>query len=277
MDEGRQLDLFGWDRVKVGEGFSALGRLDLPRALVIFEEVLSRWPGHPGASAGLAMAAAWDDALRETERLQKREAAATLWERIKSYPFGQWGQAFRRGLIQRVLALLEGDCHLYVPPDLCLGRLLLELEDHGRAEEALRALLGRHPLGARILVCLGNCLFRQGRTGEARVVYARALLAAPWEVEPEGIDDKELSWAIADQDVYSGAVWGWLRGFLPLVDVEVGSPHDGKHAESLQVYQAVRRAERARANGAHEEMVEQRRLLRQLAPAVFLAYTGRLS
>lgn len=85
MDDGGQLDLFGWDRVKVGEGFSALGRLDLPRALVIFEEPLARWPGHPGASAGLAMAAAWDDALRETERLQKREAAATLWERIKSY------------------------------------------------------------------------------------------------------------------------------------------------------------------------------------------------
>ncbi|MGD0265292.1 MAG: tetratricopeptide repeat protein [Candidatus Methylomirabilota bacterium] len=277
MDDGRQLDLFGWDRVKVGEGFGALGRLDLPRAFAIFEEALSRWPGHPGASAGLAMAAAWDDALRETERLQTREAAATLWERIKSYPFGPWGQAFREGLIQRVIGLLEGDSHLYVPPDLCLGRLLLELEDHGRAEEALRGLLGRHPLGARLLVCLGNCLFRQGRTGEARVVYAKALLAAPWEVEPEGIEDKELSGAIADQDVYSGAVWGWLRGVLPLVDVEVGSPHDEKHEGSLQVYQTVRRAEQARANGAHGEMVDQRRLLRQLAPAVFLAYMGRLS
>jgi len=277
MNDERQLNLFGWDRVKVGEGFSALGRLDLPGAVVIFEEVLARWPEHPDASAGTAMVAAWDDDLRETERLQKGEAAAALWDRIKPYPFGPWGQAFRRGLIQRVIALLEGDCHLYVPPDLCLGRLLLELGDHGGAEEALRELLGRHPHGARILVCLGNCLLRQGRTGEAKVVYARALLAAPWEVEPEAIDDKELSEIITDQDVYSGAVWGWLKRALPLVDVEVGSPHDGKHEASLLVYQTVRRAERARAKGAHEEMVDQRRLLRQLAPAVFLAYMGRLS
>ncbi len=125
-------------------------------------------------------------------------------------------------------------------------------------------------------ICLGNCLLRQGRKSEARVVYATTFLSSPWEVELEAIDDKEMVEAVADGDIYSAAVRGWLRHVLPLVDVERGSPHDGKHAEALLVYQTVRRAETARAKAAHDEMVEQRRLLRELAPAVFFEYMGRM-
>jgi hypothetical protein len=127
-----------------------------------------------------------------------------------------------------------------------------------------------------MLIWLGNCLFRQGKEDEARFAYAKAFLCAPWEVELDELDDKELLEAIADEDIYSAAVCGWLRRVLPFVEVEVGSPHDRKHEESLLIYHAVGRAERARAMGAHEEMVEQRRLLKRLAPAVFLEYMGRM-
>ena len=276
MDEGPQLDLFTWDRVKSGEGFGALARLDFGRAGVIFESVLSQWPGHPDASAGLQMASAWDASLKEAESLPGKDAAACLWERLKAYPFEQSGMALRRGLLQRTLVLMGGDCQFYMPPDLCLGRLLLELEEYSKAEEALKPLLEKHGPNGRILIWLGNCLFRQGKEDEARFVYAKALLGAPWEVELDELDDKELLGAIADEDIYSAAVCGWLRRVLPFVEVEVGSPHDRKHEESLLIYRTAGRAERARARGAHEEMVEQRRLLKHLAPAIFLEYMGRL-
>ncbi len=222
------------------------------------------------------MVKAWADFLREAETLQKRDAIVSLWERIRLYTFGQCGHALRRALIQRVIALMEGDSDFYVPPDLCLGCLHHEMEDYGKAEAALRHLLKMHPYDGRILVWLGNCLFRQRKTGEARVVYAKAFLSASSEVKLEEIEDKELVEAIADEEVYSAAIWGWLRGKLPLVDVEEGPPHDWKHAEAIRVYQTVRRAERARVKGAYEEMVGQRRLLKELAPAVFLQYMGRV-
>lgn len=276
MDEEVQLNLFSWDRVKVGEGFSALAGLNFAKAQVTFQNLLSTWPGHPDASLGLGMAATWADFLRGVETLQKRDAIVSLWERIQLYSFGQCGHALRRALIQRVIALMEEDADLYVPPDLCLGRLLLEIEDYGKAEAAFGHLLGIHPCDGRILVWLGNCLFRQGKTSEARVVYAKVFLSTPSEVKLEEIEDKELVEAIAGEEVYSAAIWGWLRGVLPLVDVEEGPPHDRKHEEALRIYQTVRRAEKARARGAHEEMVERRRLLKELAPAVFLQYMGRM-
>ena len=276
MDEELQLNLFSWDRVKVGEGLRALAGLDFAKAQVIFQNLLSRWPGHPDASAGLGMVAAWADALNKVEAMQKRDAIVALWERIRSYPFGQCGHALRRALIQRVVALMEENSALYVLPDLCLGCLLLELEDYGKAEAAFRHLLDIHPRDGRILVWLGNCLFRQCRTGEGRLVYAKALLSASSELKLEEIDDKELVEVIANEEVDSAAIWGWLRGLLPLVEVEEGPPHDLKQAEASRVYQTVRRAERARANGEYEEMVAQRRLLKELAPAVFLQYMARM-
>jgi len=193
MDDDLQLDLFSQDRIRVREGFSALARLDLTGAAATFSEVLSRWPGHPDASAGLRMAAAWAVSLEEVETLQRQDAAAALWERIKVYAFGQRGEASRRGLIRKAIALLEDDCYSYLPPDVCLGCFLLAVDDHGGAEAALRRLLERRP--------------------------------------------------------FDGRLW---------------------------VYRALGRAERGRAKCAHEEMVEQRRLLKQLSPAVFREYMGRL-
>ncbi len=102
-----QLDLFSQDRVKVREGFIALARLDLAGAAGTFAEVLSRWPGHPDGSAGLRMATAWADSLKEVKSLQRQDAATALWERIKAYPFGQGGEPLRRSLIGRAIALLD--------------------------------------------------------------------------------------------------------------------------------------------------------------------------
>jgi hypothetical protein len=76
MDEELQLNLFSWDRVKVGEGFSALAGLNFAKAQVTFQNLLSTWRGHPDASLGLEMVATWADFLRGVETLQKRDAIA---------------------------------------------------------------------------------------------------------------------------------------------------------------------------------------------------------
>lgn len=276
MEEGLQLSLFSWDRVKVGEGLEALARLDFSKAAGIFEGLLSRFPAHPDASAGLAMATEWASILETTGTLEKRDAAAALWASTKSYAFGQGGQKFRKRLIRLAIALLDGDPYLHVPPDLCLGRLLLEVEEYEGAEKALRQFLDAHGPHGSMMVCLGNCLFRQGKTTEARLSYAKAFLLAPWEVERDQIEDRELVQTIAEEDVYSAAVCGWLRRILPLIELKVESPHDRNHEEALLVYHTVIRAEKARAKGDHDAMVEQRRRLKRLAPGVFLEYMGRL-
>jgi len=200
MDDDPQLNLFSWDRVKVGGGFNALATLDLAKAVRILEDVLSRWPGHPDASAGLRMALAWDASLKEVEALPRKEAAAAFWERIKAYHFGQGGEPLRQGLIRRAIALVGSDWSFHLPPDACPGRFLFELEEYGQAEVALTRLLERRPFDGRLCVCLGNSLFRQGKQSEARLAYAKAFLVAPGEVEREQIDDRELLNAISEED-----------------------------------------------------------------------------
>jgi tetratricopeptide (TPR) repeat protein len=182
----------------------------------------------------------------------------------------------RKRLIRLAIALLDGDPHRYVPPDFCLGRLLLEVEEYDGAARALGQFLDRHGPHGGMMVSLGNCLFRQDKKTEARLWYAKAFLLVPREVERDQIEDSELVQTIADEDVYSAAVRGWLRRTLPLVELKVELPHDRNHAEALLVYHTLIRAEKARAKGDHDAMVEQRRLLKQLAPGVFLEYMGRL-
>ncbi len=74
MIDSVQLDLFSWDRIKVGEGFNALAMLDLQVASAIFEDILQKWHGHPDAVAGHRMAFDWIDFLKKTETLKKEDA-----------------------------------------------------------------------------------------------------------------------------------------------------------------------------------------------------------
>ena len=48
------------------------------------------------------------------------------------------------------------------------------------------------------------------------------------------IADRELLDAISDEDIYSGAVYGWLRRALPFVDLDVRLPHDRAHEQAIE-------------------------------------------
>jgi tetratricopeptide (TPR) repeat protein len=272
-----QLDLFNWDRIKVGEGFNALAMLDLQAAAAIFEDTLQKWHGYPDAVAGHRMAFDWLDFLKKTETLKKEDAVIFFWEKIKSYSFGQGGQMLRKGLIQRIITLLEGDYCFYISPDLCLGCLYMEIAEYSKAEEALKMLAEQHSRDGKILVHLGNCLWLRGRTAEARAIYAKALLTSPWDMKLEGFTDKELVEAILEEDIYMAPLYGWLRRILPLIDIDIEEPHDKNHEWLLMIYNTIKLAEKARLQNDHKKMVELRRLLKESEPAVFLEYMGRIS
>ena len=175
---------------QVGEGLEALASLDFSKAMSIFEGLLSRFPGHPDASAGLVMATEWASILGAIGTQERHDAAAALWARTKSYAFGQGGQKLRKHIIQRAIALLDGDPRLYVPPDLSLGRLLLKLGDYEGARKAIEGLLDAHGPNGAMMISLANCLFLDGKETEARFAYAKAFLLVPWEVERDQIEDE---------------------------------------------------------------------------------------
>ena len=272
-----QLDLFGLDRIKLGEGYAALSRLDLDRAASIFNGLIQGNPDFDDARQGFVMAAAWSDILWESETRGPQAAVAFLWEKIQSSSFGRWGGGLRAALIRKLIGLIGDDARFYVPPVLCLGFLWFELSDFERAEDAYRRLLDKQPNDARLVCRLGNSLFLQGRRSEARRWYAQALLASPHDVAPDELEDAILRSVIKESGVCMAPVYGWLRDALPLVDNVDTQSKDEEHAKALRIYRAVLLAEAARKKREHRDMVEKRRNLKEIAPEVFEEYIARLA
>lgn len=271
-----QLDLFGWERIKLGEGYAALARLELERAAAVFGDLLRQKPDFTDAKEGCAMAMAWGDVLWEMETRSQETAAAFLWERIRSYSFGPWGGDLRKALVRRLIAVAGRDADFYAPPDFCLGVLHLEVGEHERAEASLRGLLQKHPDDARLLLHLGNALFLQRRASEARVFYAKALLGSPAVMGAAGWEDGEVAALIRETGPQMAPVHGWLRGILPMVDVDVQAAVDQGHERTLRVYRALLHAESARMKRDHRGMVEHRRFLKDTAPEILEAYLRRI-
>lgn len=66
------------------------------------------------------------------------------------------------------------------------------------------------PSAGRLLALLGNALLMQERVGEARVVYAKGLLAVPREMEQ--MEDRELTMLVEDVGPCMAPIHGWFRG-----------------------------------------------------------------
>lgn len=272
-----QLDLFGQDRIKLGEGYAALARLDLDKAASIFSGLIMENPDFAEAAEGKAMAMEWSDALWQIESLKPEVAAVSLWERIRSSSFGQWGGGLRKALTKKLIALIGSDHDFYAPPDLCLGYLYYELADYELAENSYRRLLNKHPDDSRFLCRLGNSLFLQKRLSEARRCYTRALLMAPGEIDPMTLEDGELRSIIKEVGPFTAPIHGWLRGALQLLDCSEADPENGEHERALLIYRTISLTEEARRKREHREMVEQRRALKEIAPEVFEEYIARLA
>lgn len=271
-----QLDLFGLDRIKLGEGYAALARLDLDRAAAIFNELALGNPDFGDAKQGYAMAAAWSDILWESETRGQQDAGVFLWEKIRTHGFGQWGGGLRKALIGKLIGMIGDDADFYVPPDLCLGLLFFELADYERSEDAYRRLLEKRPNEAALLCRLGNSIFLQRRPSEAGPFYVRALLTSPRDVPSDELEDAELRGIIKECGACLAPVYGWLRGALPLSERSDIQATDEEHAKALAIYGAVLRAESARKKRDHQDMVDKRRALKEIAPEIFGEYIAHL-
>lgn len=271
-----QLDLFGLDRIRLGEGYAALARLDLDRAASIFNGLTIENPDFTDAKEGFAMGAAWGDILWELENRSPQDALVFLWEKIQSYDFGQWGSGLRKALIKRLIGMIGDDNQFSVLPNLCLGFLHAELGEYERAENAYRHLLERHPDDMKILCRLANSLFCLKKRSEARHCYTHALLSAPAQVEACDLEDMEVGRIVKECGSVMAPVYGWLRDILPLIDTGDIRPNGPEHQKAVIIYRIITAAEEARRKGDHRIMVEQRRILKETSPEVFEEYLEML-
>lgn len=272
-----QFDLFGQDRIKLGDGYASLAKLELDKAASIFGDLIRDNPLFADAADGKAMALEWGDALWGIESLNDEAAALSLWEKIGSFSFGQWGDGLRKALVKRVIDLIGDNENFFIPPDLCLGFLHIDVMQYEQAEDSLRKLLEKHPDNARLLCLLGNALVPQRRRSEARVFYAKAFLRSPREASEAGPNDDELAVIIRREGPYMTPVYGLLEDVLPLVDAAAIVAVDQDHARTLEIYRALSRADAARGKRDHRKMVEERKILKELSTEVFEAYITRLT
>jgi tetratricopeptide (TPR) repeat protein len=270
-----QLNLFSADRLKVGEGFEALIKLDLERAGELFDSVLAKKPEVSDAAAGREIVAYWQSVMEQCLKLDGSERAGFIWQRIKKLRNDPLllPDRLKRSLIGKVIDLLQEHDLVFRPPDLCCGYLHLEIGEYQQAVASLKAALERFPDSARLRGFLGDALWCLGRETWARAEYAQALLISPRDVSIADVKDAQLLDVIAQWGLEMAPVYGWLQGVLPLLDPDQVS------CDNEQVADAYRRlylAEQARQSGSQDAVIEQRKLLRKAFPDLFEAYMEKI-
>lgn len=272
-----QLDLFAWDRMRCSQGFSALERLDFAAAKRTFDAVLSQYPGHLEASFGNRLILDWKDAIETAGDMTTEEAAVFLMPKIKGYDFMPTGSNLKCGLNSYLTTRMAHENCLFIPPDIYIGDLYLEAGEYGKAEGAFAKYLEQDPLNGRTIISLGNSLWMQEKTDEARHVYAKAFLLAPAESNPEDLKDETLKKTIHRTELAYVPIHGWLEGLLPLMEDTVAKPQNAEHEKALAIYSCINLAEKARIGGAYSKMIEARRRMKELSPEIFEAYMERIS
>jgi tetratricopeptide (TPR) repeat protein len=270
-----QLNLFSAERLKVGEGFEALVELDLDRAGELFDTVLARKPEVGDARAGQEIVAYWQSVMEQCQKLDGREQAGFIWQRIKELSEDPLllPSRLKRSLIGKVIALLQEHDTVLTPPDLCCGYLYTELGEYQQAVASLKAALERSPDSARLRGFLGDALWCLGRETWARAEYARALLTSAGDVSIADLRDPRLLDVISHYGLEMAPVYGWLKGVLPLLDPGQVSFGNEQVADA---YRCLFAADQARLSGDQDAVVERRQLLRESFPDLFAAYMKKI-
>ncbi len=304
-----QLSLFSADRMRAGEGFEALGRLELERAAAIFEQTLSRRPEARDAQDGLRAARHWHELMTALADLPDHEQAPALWnavkearnapverlrsshdpvERLRSShdPVKRLGSSHAHqdllpsllstALLEHILELLDRDEVELIPPDLSAGRILLDLGRSHEAVQRLRAAVDHAPHNAPLRGLLAAALWRLDRQAAARAEYARALLLAPEQLLLDSVEDQALRELIVTRGRTRAAVDGWLLGMLPLLDGNDGAVVAAE-APCAGLYRLLIEAETARRAKDADTVLALRRRLKEEDPVALELYVERLS
>lgn len=269
-----QLDLFQWDALAVGNGYRCLAGLNFWQARTHFNNVRKTLPDHPAAGQGLRDLEFWEEVFAILPGLAPEEAIRFLWERITIFSFDETEgyHALRNSLLRHLLALMDGLDELYLPPDLCRGYLYLELGKYAAAVDALRLLLARQPDNGRLQGFLARALWNGGQRDEALITWVCALLLDPTGVNPATLPHPPLVRLIEEHGPALTPVYGYLAGLLPLAE-----PPAHAVTPEARIYAQLRAAELARLRDDHQAMINARRALKGLAPAVLQDYLDWLA
>ena len=266
---GMQLNLFQWDLVETGNGYTCLARLAFEQARDHFARVLDAVPNHHKAGAGLQSVHHWEQVFQEVAGMQAEAAVSFFWKQLAAFSFAnsEVDRELRANLFRYLQNLMDQGAFDYFPPDLCRGYLSLQLGDFVTAESQLRGLIESFSEEGLLYGYLADALWLQGRREIANGVYATALLLDPQRVGLYEICNQQLAAVIVEHGAAMAPVYGYLEGVLPLVEQEIATD-----TEATRIYAALRRAERARHRQDHAVAVAARRDLQVLAPKVFAAY-----
>lgn len=264
-----QLNLFQWDRIETGNGYACLARLAFGQARQHFTRVLDGLPGHQAAGTGLQAVEYWEQVFRVLATMEAEAAVAHFWKRLRAFSFGNSDvdRELRANLLGRLREVMEQGAVDYLPPDLCLGYLSLQLGDYVTAENQLRGLIESAPADGLLYGYLGDALWLQGRREIANGVYAAALLLDPERMATYAPCNHRLVAIIAEHGASMAPAYGFLGGVLPLVELEIAPL-----TEAVRIYGLLRGAERARYRCDHAAVIAARRELQILAPQIFADY-----
>lgn len=264
-----QLNLFEWDIIAIGSGYSSLARFEFHEAHGFFARVLQALPDHPRASQGIKDTEYWEQTFRELQLINGEEVFRLGWNSICRFRFdhSQNHSLLRLNVLRHLQTMMNDRPDFYDPPQLCSGYLLLQLGKFGSAEQHLCLLLETQPNAGLIHLYLAESLWLQKKEELAGPSYARALLLDPFETCRQNISNKILVRLCEERGPALAPIYGFIAGILPLVDVEVmpSSPE-------IRIYAVLRRAEQSHRNGSHQQMIAARRELKYLAPEIFHDY-----
>jgi hypothetical protein len=159
-----QLNLFEWDIVAIGSGYTSLARLDFNEARNWFTRVFQSIPDHPRAHQGMREVQFWQDAFAVMRQQTEEEFALRLgWESLCRFKFDRSENhlMLRRNILRHLLTIISGHPDFYDPPHLCSGYLLLQLGEFTTAEQLLRLLLETQPNAGLVHLFLAEALQHQ--------------------------------------------------------------------------------------------------------------------
>jgi len=265
-----QADLFGDRWLRASAAYAALESFDLDAAAEALREAVRRYPADASLGARADRVRKLAASLRAA-RKQKRSLAAALLAMEREVP------AFLvRYWHRRLAEALEAEGGSGAAVDgVPAGLHWLRAGDPVRAEESLRATLGREPADCRARGYLGDALFAQNRQSEARVAYRDALALSPAEVDLAGMADAgvaELPLLAEEEYELPGDPLEWAAA-VGLVEGVFAPPRVGQDwvddpvldqlAPGICCYRWLA-AERAARQ--HEERIACRRVIKKLSP-----------
>lgn len=265
----RQTSIFDWHTVTTNIALTKMAVLDFADAGSMLTTVLKSYPQYDEAVRGLACFRYWTAALKEVQTKEKTQRSHFLWKKITAFEFNKSAayEKLRTGLLRFLLELVDHPDPLFIPPDYCIGHILLMTGDYYNAECSLRSLLEHCSEHGIIHLYLGESLHHQKKEALAKLEYTKALLLAPEQTVKYQISMKPVAHIISTYGPYLAPIYGYFKHLLPLAGEVI--PKNHRH---IDTYSALQKAEYARIEKDYQQLISSRKALKKASAEIFAAY-----